>query len=75
MSLTYRVATVFQHVQADPSMEWVIEHWQGGYPIVDVYVEVDGSIAKIIPASVTYNNPNQVTVGFTIPRSGFAAVA
>ena len=73
--MTPKVGTLYQHVQSTAAAEWVIEHWQGGYPIVDVYVDVSGVLTKIIPQEITYTDANTVTVTFSSARSGYAAVA
>ena len=70
----YRVATQYRHVQDVASMTWSISHKLNTYPVVDVYVTVDGTVQKVLPMSITYNDPMTVTVTFSEPRTGLATV-
>lgn len=72
---TTKVATSHQHIQTTPGLTWVIVHSLGMYPAVDVYIDYQGEKHKILPLSVVYDNPNQVTVTFSSPRTGIAMVA
>ena len=72
--MTPKVATVYNHVQDTPSSTWVIEHWIGGYPIVDAFTPNNGDLVKILPASVEYTSPNTCTLTFSSAISGFATV-
>jgi hypothetical protein len=74
MALTRRIATLFRHEQPTAAAVWTIVHGLNDYPIVDVYVDFQNEIHKIIPGSVTYTNANTVTVTFTTPFSGYATV-
>lgn len=71
-------ATIYQHVQAEPSNSWVIEHNLSGngsnIPVVDVFIDYAGELRKIIPASVSVDSKNQCTVLFSTPVSGYALV-
>ena len=66
--------TVFQHVQTTPSTEWVIDHWLGRYPVVDVYVDNNGEKRLAIPLNVNVDSMNKCTVYFSQPQSGIATV-
>lgn len=70
----YQVASQFRHVQNVASATWIITHNLNTYPVVDVYVTVNGSILKVLPEAVTYTNAKVVTVTFSEPRTGFATV-
>lgn len=74
MSLTLRAASMYKHVQDSAADTWTIVHNMGNYPIVDVYVMNDGELVKIMPDSVTYIDPMSCSVGFSVPRTGFALV-
>jgi hypothetical protein len=73
--MDHRVATNYKHVQTDPSDTWVIEHNLFGYPVIDAFVDVDGTIQKVMPASVTYTSNKICTLVFAVPRAGFAVVS
>lgn len=67
-------AVGFNYTQATTSDTWVITHNLNvtGGPVVDVSVDVSGTLTKIIPHSITVNSANQITIGFTKPYSGVA---
>lgn len=72
---TQKPAGIYEHVQAAESDTWVIIHNQGQYPAIDIYIDYQGEKHKILPLNVVYNTPNQCTVTFSSPRTGFASVA
>lgn len=63
------IATRQQYAQATAATTWVFNHQLGYMPIVDVYVDVDGALHKIIPASVEASSLS-VTVTFSQAYSG-----
>ena len=69
-----RVAGVVTHTQDTPATVWTITHNLQTYPIVDVYVDVGGTVEKIIPMSVTYVTANACEVEFSAPVAGFATI-
>ncbi len=73
--MTPTPAQVYQHIQETAASVWTINHGMGMYPAVDVYIEVDGEIVKIMPQAVTYVNPMVCTLTFSVARSGFATVS
>lgn len=54
---------------------WLISHGLGAFPIVDVYVTINGEINKIMPAGVQYIDPNTCVISFSVPRSGTAVLS
>ena len=66
--------TTTRFTQTEPSTSWVITHNGNGYPVLDVYVDSEGEVQKILPNAVIFVNENTVEVKFSIPRSGFATV-
>lgn len=74
MGTETRAATVFTHVQDTASATWVISHHLDSYPIVDVYVTVDGNVQKIYPESIVYVDGKTCNVTFSEATAGFAAV-
>lgn len=75
MALTAKFATVYQHTQAAASASWVIAHNLGLYPSIDVYINYQGGVQKILPMAITFDTVNQCTVTFSSARTGFATVA
>lgn len=73
--MTFNVGTSIQYTQSTPSANWVILHGFGRYPIVDVYIDLSGTLTRILPKSITFDNPSQCTVAFNTPQSGFATVS
>lgn len=74
MASSHRPITTFKHVQETPALVWAIEHNMGDYPVVDVYISVNGVVNKVIPRSVAYVDNNTVNITFTGPQSGFATM-
>ena len=70
----YFVPKEFIFTQSVPSDLWVIKH-ACGYPSIDIFVETDGKLEKIIPNSVEYISDGQCNVGFTRPFAGMAKLA
>lgn len=73
--MTPTPAQNYQHVQETAATVWTIVHGMGMYPIVDVYIDVDGVVQKIMPKAITYVDPQTCTVTFNTARSGFATVS
>jgi hypothetical protein len=73
--MTYRVATSQTIDFPVAATSWVVNHNVPGYPIVDVYVDISGTLTKIIPQAVTYNTTTQVTISFSTPFSGKVVIA
>lgn len=74
MAITKRIATVYRHEQSVAATTWTITHGLKDYPIIDVFVDYQGEIHKIIPSEITYVDQNTCTVTFTTDYSGFATV-
>lgn len=65
----------FEHTQVTPAHTWIINHkLNTESPVVDVYIEVDGTKQKILPLKVEIVNPNTCQVKFSTNRSGTARV-
>lgn len=62
----------FQHVQDTPSDKWNVTHNLGVFPIVDVLVELDGVLTKIIPMEIILVDENSIRIEFSKPFSGSA---
>lgn len=75
MTTSYRVASLYQHNQTEPSDTWTIPHGMGAYPCVDAYVTYEGDLVKIIPNEVTYVDAMTCVLTFSEPLSGFATVS
>jgi hypothetical protein len=62
----------YQHVQASASALWTVTHNLNNYPIVDVMVDNDGVLTKIIPKNIRVINLNTCQIEFSSPRTGQA---
>lgn len=62
----------YQHIQTIASDTWVIDHNLNNYPIVDVMVDNNGALTKIIPKDVIVISMNTCQVKFSQPRTGQA---
>jgi hypothetical protein len=69
--MTYRVATQFTHTQDVADTTWTVVHNIGGYPIMDVYINLNSELVKVLP-TITFVDVNTATVTFTNAQSGFA---
>ena len=75
MTLTRTIPGVYEHVQTAPSNTWVIQHWLGSYPAVDIYIDYAGEKHRVLPLEVQYNSVNSCTILFTSAYSGLATVS
>lgn len=63
------------HKQETAATEWTIKHNLGTRaPVVDVFIDHEGTTQKIIPHKVEVVDDVTVKVVFTTARSGVAAV-
>lgn len=69
-----RISTMYSHEQSTPADTWIVNHNLSDFPVVDVFVDVAGSLTKIIPKSITYQDPNTCVVTFSQSFSGVATV-
>lgn len=68
----------FTHVQSQPATEWVVQHNLGsnggqGLPIVDVFINVDGSLVRIL-TSVEMIDKQNIRISFSEAQSGRAVI-
>lgn len=65
----------YTHTQDTPSDSWTINHNLNTLaPIIDTFIEVEGVVTKILSSSVVVVDANNVTVTWTSPRTGIAAI-
>lgn len=64
--------TAHQHVQSAPLATWTINHNLGVYPVVDVVVNYEGAVTKIIPSDIVIIDLNTIEIRFSVPYSGEA---
>lgn len=63
--------SAFNHEQTVSSATWTIAHnLTTSATAVDVYVDITGTLTKILPLSVEADTDDQITVTFSSPRVG-----
>lgn len=75
VQLSKKVALTYQHNQDTPASTWVVPHKLGVYPIVDVFIDDNGTMKKILPLSVEYTDAGTLTITFSSAQAGIAMVA
>lgn len=74
--MSYEQARGHRHSQTSASTTWTITHNLGtNAPVVDCWVDVGGTITKILPTSVVATSTEIVTITFSTAQSGVAYVA
>lgn len=64
-----------EHVQENPATTWVINHNKHRSVCIDVVVEFDGKMEKILPWRIQHSEDfNTTTVKFTTPMKGVARI-
>ena len=58
----------YTHYQSEASTSWVIVHGLGYNPIVRVII----GDQEVQPASITFNNANQLTITFSTAQAGYS---
>lgn len=73
--MSRNISCVHTHEQSIPSDSWVIQHNLGYYPIVDVFIMMDGVQVKMMPMNIQYTDVNMCTVSFSKEFTGVASVS
>ena len=73
--MAYTTIKTHEHTQSTPSNTWIIDHTLGYYPIVEIFVNNDGKLVKIMPLDVEQVSISQVKVTFSGNFTGFARLA
>lgn len=68
------MSSVFVFHQTVSSTTWEIEHNLGGAPVVDVVIDLNGKREKAFPASIKYVDENNITIEFSVARTGTATL-
>lgn len=68
----YTIPREYVHVQSTPSQNWVIDYPFKGTAAIDIAVNLDGVLTKIIPQSINQISETRVDVVFSQPYSGKA---
>lgn len=73
--MSYTVVRGYRYTQVTPSTTWVINHKLGlNNPIVDVFVDVNGTLTRILPLTAVVTDENNITLTFTNAIAGSAEV-
>lgn len=66
----------YRYEQVGTSASWVITHNLGtNAPVMDIWVDVVGTMTKIIPQSVVGTDTKVATITFSTPYEGVAYVS
>lgn len=65
----------YNHVQTSASDTWVVQH-NLACPVTtsDTFIDISGSMVKILPESVVHTDNNTLTITFSTARTGVARV-
>lgn len=65
-----------RYEQTTPSTSWAIQHNLGTLaPIVDVWIDISGTIHKVMPADVSVVDENNITIAFSSSQVGVVFIA
>jgi hypothetical protein len=72
------IPSIYRHEQSTAATEWTIVHNLGtnggqGVPVVDVFVNINGTLTKILPNMIEAPNYNTVVIEFD--GGAFAGIA
>ena len=70
MGYKYVVTREYDHVQSTPDTNWIIDFPFKAVPVVDVLVDINGELTKVIPDQVNRVSDTRVEIIFTHPFSG-----
>jgi hypothetical protein len=63
----------FTYFQTTASTTWNIHHALNlTCPVIQVYINYEGGVQRVLPLSVSVVDANNLTVTFTDPQSGYA---
>ena len=60
------------HVQEVPASVWVFRHELKRTAVVDVYINFQGKLEKIMPLSTQQISPDETRIVFSDPQTGIA---
>lgn len=63
------------HTQETASDTWLIPHGLNKRVVIDVMVNHNGALTKIMPRSILCNDSNTITVMFSKPMTGRAMIS
>lgn len=70
--MAYTSINPINFTQSTPSDTWVIAHGSGYFPVIDVSININGTLEKIIPKDIINIDVNTVHVVFSSPQTGMA---
>lgn len=65
----------FTFVQDTASTTWYIYHGFGAVPLIDIKINLNGSLQKAYPLSQVNTDNNNVVITWSVPQSGVASLA
>lgn len=67
-----KMAREYTHTQATPSTEWDIDYKMDFAPIVDVLIDNNGILEKMLPMSIERITNSRIKIFFSQPFAGKA---
>jgi len=71
-TITIKAAREYTHTQATPSTEWDIDYKMSFAPIVDVLIDNNGVLEKMLPMSIERITDSRIKIFFSQPFAGKA---
>lgn len=64
----------FSYEQASPSDEWIVQHNLNKKVVVDVLVNYQGNLTKILPSEILFIDNYSIKIKFSKPMTGYVRV-
>jgi hypothetical protein len=72
MNFRYVIPKEFDFIQSTPATVWTIEYPFMTVPAIDVYIDLAGTLFKVIPDDIKMITNNKIKIFFTTAYSGKA---
>lgn len=64
----------YSHEQLSPSNEWTVQHDLNKKVVVDVLVDYQGELTKILPSEILFIDNYSIKIKFSKPMTGYVRV-
>lgn len=72
--MSYSITRKFNYTQSTPSDIWTITYPFTGTPVIDVLVNINGTMTKMVPQTTKILSPSSVQLTFTQAFAGIARI-
>lgn len=73
-TIQYGVSYEFTHIQSTANNIWDVDYKRKVVPIVEVRVNLNGTLEKILPQNIELINDHTVRISFATPFTGVARI-